>query len=141
MGSSGTLKDDETAFRMRLGARLREARRRNSKSLQEVADYFGLSKATVGHWETGTNPPDIGKLFRLARYYGTSVGSLVSEPLSRKEAAAQLAQMILNDTKPSESPQEVADQAHRFGTDPGDSHLGGLDHLAEQQQGKKKHGR
>lgn len=80
---------DEDDFLRAVGRRLQAARKAAGFSLQAVADRLGLkTRATVGHWETGLNPVDIGKLWRLARLYGTSVLALVADDLSPDEMAA-----------------------------------------------------
>ena len=79
----------EQTFLKTVGRRLQAARKATGLSLQDVADRLGLkTRATVGHWETGINPVDIGKLWRLARLYGTSVLALVSDDMSPDELAA-----------------------------------------------------
>lgn len=85
-------------FLKELGASLRSARGKANMSLQGAADYLGVTKAAVGHWETGTNPIGADKLFRLARKYGTTVSALVSSHITR----ADLAALVLNlDVEPA----------------------------------------
>lgn len=78
-------------FLEQVGRRLRNARAAKGLSLQQVADHLGIkARATVGHWETGHNPVDLNKLYRLARLYGTTVPALVTESVSAADALAIL---------------------------------------------------
>ena len=46
---------------------------------QDVADYCGVEKATVGHWMTGRNNPRIEQIIKIARMLGMSVSELTGE--------------------------------------------------------------
>lgn len=69
----------EHAFRRAVGKRLKQARKECGLSIDQVAKHLGLSRATIGHWETGQNPVDLGRLYLLARKYGVSPASLLVE--------------------------------------------------------------
>lgn len=60
-----------------LGSRLRRAREAVGLSLHAVADRLGLSHATVGHWETGTNAIKAPELFRLCHLYSVSADDML----------------------------------------------------------------
>ncbi|MCW2318612.1 transcriptional regulator with XRE-family HTH domain [Rhodoblastus acidophilus] len=65
---------------MSLATRLKEARIRTKKSLQEVADEIGASKAHIWDLETGrAKNPSIDTLTKLATCLGTSVRDLIGE--------------------------------------------------------------
>jgi transcriptional regulator with XRE-family HTH domain len=78
----------EMAFRKMVGRRLQEARKSAGLNLDTVADHFDVSRAAVGHWETGKNPMDLGRLYLLARLYRTSVFALVAEDLTTDDFLA-----------------------------------------------------
>lgn len=103
MGEEDKIQGEELAFRAKVGDRLRAARKSKNKSLQAVADHFSISKATLGHWETGTNPPDIGRLFRLARYYGVTVSELVADPFTPEQLVAMLSKAM----PPKREPEKI----------------------------------
>lgn len=42
-----------------------------------VADFLGVTKASVSKWETGVSLPDVVQLPRLASYYGVSIDALM----------------------------------------------------------------
>lgn len=92
---------DELAFRKAVGRRLQDARNRAGKSLDQAAEHLGMSRGAVGHWETGVNPVDIGKLRRLARFYKTTVVALVSDGMTAEDVLA-LAAMHIETYRPGE---------------------------------------
>ncbi len=52
--------------------------RRNKGVTQEVvADFLGVSKASVSKWEKGISFPDIAQIPKLASYYGISIDELM----------------------------------------------------------------
>lgn len=65
---------------MSIGARLKALRLKKGKSLQEVADDAGVSKAHI--WEIergGSQNPSMELLKKLADFFEVSVSSLVGE--------------------------------------------------------------
>ena len=72
---------------MSLGARLKQLRIRKNRSLQDVADAVGASKAHI--WEIergGSKNPSMDLLNRLADYFEVSVSFLVGETPDENEA-------------------------------------------------------
>jgi transcriptional regulator with XRE-family HTH domain len=62
-----------------LGQRLRQLRKGNSLTLQQVADELGVTRACVSKWETGTSSPDLARLGRLAAIFGFGASDLLAE--------------------------------------------------------------
>ena len=50
---------------------------RGDKSLQEVADAIGISRVSLGYYETGKRTPDIDVLYKIAAYYEVSADYLI----------------------------------------------------------------
>lgn len=61
-----------------LNERLKNLRLAKGLTLQQVGDVFGISRASVSSWESGTNQPDPRKLEKLAILFSTSVHYLVT---------------------------------------------------------------
>ena len=61
-----------------LNERLKNLRLAKGLTLQQVGDVFGISRASVSSWESGTNQPDPRKLEKLAELFETSVEFLVT---------------------------------------------------------------
>jgi transcriptional regulator with XRE-family HTH domain len=72
---------------MPLGDRIKELRIRKNKSLQEVADAIGASKAHI--WELESNRsknPSLDLLKKLAGYFDTTVAFLIDEQATQGQA-------------------------------------------------------
>jgi transcriptional regulator with XRE-family HTH domain len=72
---------------MPLGDRIKELRIRKNKSLQEVADAIGASKAHI--WELESNRsknPSLDLLKKLAGYFNTTVAFLIDEQAAQGQA-------------------------------------------------------
>ena len=56
---------------------LRDLRKEKGVSQEELSYVLGVSKSTIGLWETGDTLPDAGSLHDLAVYYGVSADYLL----------------------------------------------------------------
>jgi transcriptional regulator with XRE-family HTH domain len=61
-----------------LNTRLKNLRLAKGLTLQQVGDVFGISRASVSSWESGTNQPDPRKLEKLALLFDTNVNFLIT---------------------------------------------------------------
>ena len=57
--------------------KLKDLRKENKKTLQDMAKYLGISHPAYFKYETGENKPTIETLIKLADYYGVSLDYLV----------------------------------------------------------------
>lgn len=58
---------------------------------EQVADFIGVTKASVSKWETGQSTPDIMLLPQLAAYFDVSVDALLGyEPQLTREQIDRL---------------------------------------------------
>ncbi|MDR3488657.1 MAG: helix-turn-helix transcriptional regulator [Bradyrhizobium sp.] len=79
---------------MALAERLKELRVKKKKSLQEVADDVGASKAHIWDLETGrAKNPSIELVTKLARCFGVSIADLVGENPDSDEEESRLVAM------------------------------------------------
>lgn len=78
--------------RIGFGMRLASAREGKGMTQDQVAERFGINKATVSAWETGRGVPDALRLRALAKLYDVSADGLLWEdslsPDAMKFAAA-----------------------------------------------------
>jgi Helix-turn-helix. len=68
-------------------------KKRHEKGLtqEELANYLGVSKASVSKWETGQSYPDITFLPQLATFFNISIDELIGyEPQMSKEDIRKL---------------------------------------------------
>ena len=61
-----------------LNLRLREIRKENNLTQQDVAEILNIPKTTYSNYEQGTNEPNISILIKLANYYNVSLDNLLS---------------------------------------------------------------
>ncbi|WP_131753785.1 helix-turn-helix domain-containing protein [Burkholderia vietnamiensis] len=61
-----------------IGTRIRALRKAKGLTLQQVADTFGISRASVSEWESGRSKPDAAKLTNLAGLLDTSIEYLLT---------------------------------------------------------------
>ena len=69
----------------KIGAFLKQCRKENNLTQEQLAEKFGVSARTVSRWETGSNMPDISILIELADY--VSQIQKVKHPFDRGIAA------------------------------------------------------
>ena len=66
---------------MYLAQNLKYLRERKGFSQKNFSVEMGLSRATIGNWETGERKPDIEMIVRLAEYFGVTLDDLVLRDL------------------------------------------------------------
>lgn len=66
-----------------IGTRIRALRKQHELTLQQVADEFGISRASVSEWESGRSKPDAAKLAKLALLLHTTVLYLLEGDTSK----------------------------------------------------------
>lgn len=66
-----------------IGTRIRALRTAKKLTLQQVADEFGISRASVSEWESGRSKPDAAKLAKLALLLHTTVLYLLEGDTSK----------------------------------------------------------
>ena len=76
---SADTRREKTELKKTLGETIR-LHRINCKMTQEfVAESLGVSRQAVSKWENGTSDPSTSNLFALAKLFGVSVETLLSE--------------------------------------------------------------
>ena len=68
-------------FYEELGERLRMARLKQKRSLQEVADRVDVSKNTVLNWENGKHKIDLVNLSKICQYLEIDLKTILSETI------------------------------------------------------------
>src|SRR3954454_13128248 len=80
---------------MSLATRVAKLRRSKGKSLQEVAEAVGVSKAHIWELEKGrADNPSMALVTRLADYFEVSVASLAGEDVESSNADPELQRMF-----------------------------------------------
>ena len=64
---------------MELHEKLQLLRRQNGYSQEQLADKLGVSRQTVGKWETGQAIPELYRMVDLSDLYGVSIDRMVKD--------------------------------------------------------------
>ncbi len=61
----------------KIGLFLKELRKEQNLTQEQLADKFGISSRSVSRWETGTNLPDLSILVELADFYDVDIREII----------------------------------------------------------------
>lgn len=64
--------------------KLKELRKENKKSQEEIAKFLNLNQTSYGRYELETSEPTIETLCKLADYYGVSLDYLVGRDFANE---------------------------------------------------------
>ena len=62
-----------------LNEKIRELRKQNNLTQEELAEKLNVSRQAITKWETGAGIPDIGNIEAIARLFGISIDALLSD--------------------------------------------------------------
>lgn len=62
---------------IKIGGFLRDLRKEQNKTQEEIAEKFGVSSRSVSRWENGTTLPDLSILVDLADYYDVDIREII----------------------------------------------------------------
>lgn len=83
---------------LNIGKIITKNRRDRGITQTELAEYIGVSKASVSKWETGQSTPDITILPQLAAFFDISIDELIGyEPQLSKEQIQKLIREFIKD--------------------------------------------
>jgi transcriptional regulator with XRE-family HTH domain len=95
---------------MSMAVRIARLRRKKGRSLQEVADAVGVSKAHIWELEKGrADNPSMGLVTRLADHFGVTVAFLVGEDIESADADVKLQRMFRQASKLDERERAILD--------------------------------
>jgi len=63
---------------IKIGAFLKELRKENNLSQEQLADRFNVSSRSISRWENGNTMPDISVMIELAEFYDIDIRELIS---------------------------------------------------------------
>lgn len=93
-------------MRMNIGTIIMEKRKEKRITQQELADFIGVSKASVSKWETNQTYPDITLLPLLAAYFDISIDSLMDYEAQLTSAEIRRIYSSLKKSFESRPPEE-----------------------------------
>lgn len=77
MNPSRHLSEHPLEHQLKLSDNILRLRRERKLTQEQLADFIGVTKASVSKWETGQNTPDIVILPRLASFFDVTVDELI----------------------------------------------------------------
>ena len=78
---------------MMLNENIREIRKTNNMTQEQLAEVMGVSTASVSKWETGQSAPEISALLALADYFDVSVDTLLGHEVKADRKKSMLEEM------------------------------------------------
>jgi len=63
-------------MKLELGVRIRELRRRDGRTQEELAQALGVTPQAVSRWESGGSYPDMELMPAIANLFGVSIDAL-----------------------------------------------------------------
>ncbi len=103
---------------IKFGAILRKARERAEISLEQAADFIGISTASFSRMETGISKVTADRLAELASFYGISASAILEGELiqmasnvdiNRMKRVVLLIQETISNLGVSPSPEKIAE--------------------------------
>ena len=70
---------------MTLGEKLRNARKQEGLSQEQLSEKLGISRSAVAKWKTDNGIPDISNLIALSDEFGLSLDELIKENTAVKK--------------------------------------------------------
>ena len=103
---------------LHLSENLVRLRHKKKLTQEEVADFMGVTKASVSKWEKGQNTPDLLLIPRLAAFFDVTVDELIGyeAQLSPEQIRSQYAELSRGFAclPFSAALEKVRDLAHRY---------------------------
>lgn len=81
-----------------IGTQIRKFRKRNNKTLQEVAEYLDVTHQALSRYERGERKTDTDMLFKLADYFNVSINDFfppINKELSEEEEKEMLKKVFI----------------------------------------------
>ena len=75
---------------MDFGAKLKEIRKNEGLSQEQLADKIGVSRQAITKWETGRALPDMENMIILAEIFKTTLDELVSQAIPQYQKKNKL---------------------------------------------------
>lgn len=85
---------------MKLQEKIREQRKQNSMSQEQLAQMLNISRQSISKWESGDSTPDVQKIISLSEIFGVSTDYLLKDTGS-EDCLEQ--QVRINNNTPSQN--------------------------------------
>lgn len=79
---------------IKIGNFLKELRKENNLTQEELADQFNVSRRTITRWETGNNMPDLSLLVEIADFYDVDLRELFNGERNKERMNKELKETV-----------------------------------------------
>ena len=80
---------------VKIGKFLRELRKEQGLTQEQLAERMGVARRTVSRWETGSNMPDMDVLIELSDLYGADLREILSGERKSERMDRELKETVL----------------------------------------------
>ncbi len=80
---------------VKIGNNLRELRKENSLTQEQLAEMMGVARRTVSRWETGSNMPDLDILIELSDLYRVDLREILDGERKSETMDKELRETVL----------------------------------------------
>ena len=81
-------------MQLNLGIKIKELRRRDGRTQENLADALGITAQAISRWESGTTYPDMEMIPSIANYFGISIDELFGYDNERSQKIDELVKKI-----------------------------------------------
>ncbi len=78
---------------------MKELRKEQNLSQEQLAEKFNVSRRTVSRWETGNNMPDMDVLIKLADFYGVDLREILDGERKVQKMNEETKEVVLKVTE------------------------------------------
>ncbi len=96
---------------IKIGSFIKELRKEQNLTQEELAEKFGVARRTVSRWETGSNMPDLDILIEMADFYDVDLREILDGERKSEKMNEELKETVL---KVAEYSNEEKKRTTRF---------------------------
>ncbi len=85
----------ENMNQIKIGEFLKQLRKDNGLTQEQLAEKFNVSRRSVSRWETGNNMPDLDTLIEMADYYEIDLRELLDGERKSGEMNEEIKETVL----------------------------------------------
>ena len=80
---------------IKIGKFIKELRKEQKLTQEELAEKFGVARRTVSRWETGSNMPDLDILVEMADFFDVDLREILDGERKSEKMNEELKEMVL----------------------------------------------
>lgn len=80
---------------IKIGSFIKELRKEQNLTQEELAEKFGVARRTVSRWETGSNMPDLDILIEMADFYDVDLREILDGERKSEKMNEELKETVL----------------------------------------------